>query len=151
MRTVLKKLREDGSAEVDASGCHLTPRGRAIHGRFREKLAGPYPVEGADLTVGQKQCAMLVRGGSKAVRGGIEQRDSAIMVGATGATTYVIRHGKVADPGGSEDCERDFPSLAWKRIRRDTEPKEGDALILCGGADGMKAKVGAVSASLTLL
>jgi len=85
------------------------------------------------------------------VRSGIEQRDSAIRVGAQGATTYAIVRGKFAIPGGSPDCEEDFPGAVWSDLRTELSPREGDALILCGAATGTLAKLGALSAALTLL
>ena len=103
------------------------------------------------MTVGRQQVCLAVRGRAKMVATGIQQRDSAIRSGAAGATTYIISGGKFTIPGGSGDCEKDFPNPAWRRIRRELTPRNGDAVIVSGSDDAVKAKIGAVAAALTLL
>lgn len=151
VRTVLKKLRDEGYAEVNASGSHLTPTGRAVYSRIRVKLSPIVMLDGSQLTVGKWQSAVGVRGGARRVQSGIQQRDSAIMVGAAGATTYTIKRAKFTIPGGSADCEKDFPSQAWRVLRKEIAPHDGDAVVLSGADDAMGAKLGALSAALTLL
>jgi hypothetical protein len=151
VRTVLKKLREEGYAEVIASGSRLTASGRVVYSRLRKKLSSIVMLDGSQLTVGKRQSAVGVRGGAGRVQSGIQQRDSAIMVGAAGATTYAIRHAKFTIPGGSADCERDFPSPVWRVLKKEIAPRDGDAVVLSGADDDLKAKLGALSAALTLL
>ena len=150
-RTVLKRMRDGGYANADASGCHLTPRGTEVYLTLKRKLSGPLRLEGSRLTVGRVQAAVAVRDAARAVRRGIEQRDSAVMAGAAGATTYVVRGGRFAMPAGSSDCEADFPSPAWARLRSELGPQEGDVVILCGSSDERGAALGALSAALTLI
>ncbi len=151
VRTVLKKLREDGYADASPSGCFLTPSGKSLYSNLRRKLSPIAILGNTPMTVGETQAALAVRGGGKAMKGGIEQRDSAIRLGASGATTYVIREKKFAIPGGSSDCEKDFPSKAWARLRRELGPAEGDAVIISGAKEGTTAKLGALAAAVTLL
>jgi hypothetical protein len=151
VRTVLKRLREKGLADADASGCHLTREGRGAYSSLIKKLSPPVAVEGSRLTMGAAQVAVSVRGGGNAVKSGIEQRDSAIGVGAAGATTYVMWSSRFTIPSGSDDCERDFPSSAWAILRRKLKPTNGDAIILCGSDTAETARIGALSAALSLL
>jgi DNA-binding MarR family transcriptional regulator len=150
VRTVLKKLKEDGLVETNASGCFLTPSGKKVFERIREKVSPVVPLERSPLTVGNRQVAVAIRGSAPKVRTGIEQRDAAIKAGAMGATTYVMRDLRFAIPGGSSDCEADFPSSAWGRLRAELKPKEGDAVVLCGSDDGAVSELGALAAALTL-
>lgn len=150
VRTVLRRLREGGYVNITASGSSLTKTGRQLFARTREKLAGPIPLERSPLTVGTKQAAVAVRQAASKVRDGIEQRDSAIKIGASGATTYVIRTSKFTMPGGSTDCERDFPSSAWKELRVELHPEEGDAMVISSSDDDIKSRLGALAAALTL-
>ena len=150
IRTVIKRPREEGYADVSASGCHLTTAGRRVYNSTTRRLSPFAALEGSDLTMGASQVAVAVRNGGP-VRTGIEQRDSAIRVGALGATTYVIRAGKFTIPGGSSDCEHDFPSDAWGLLRTQLKPTEGDSVILCGSDDEPTARLGAISAAITLL
>jgi len=151
VRTVLKRLSEGGLAESDASGCHLTPTGREVRSSLAKKLSPIVTVEGGSLTVGAVQVAVAIRGGGDAVKTGIEQRDYAIAAGAAGATTFIMKGPCFTMPGGSEDCEQDFPSRAWERLRSQLRPHDGDAVILCGSNSEKSARLGALSAALNLL
>ena len=151
VRTVLKRLREEGFADADASGCHLTRGGQEAYSSLIKNLSPMAAIEGSRLTMGAAQVAVSVRGAGDAVKSGIEQRDSAIGLGAAGATTYVVRGSRFTIPGGSDDCEKDFPSRAWTALRKRLEPKDGDAVILCGSNKEETARLGALSAALTLL
>ncbi|HYC12322.1 MAG TPA: DUF4443 domain-containing protein [Nitrososphaerales archaeon] len=151
VRTVLKRLRESGYARVDASGCHLTASGTAAYRTLRHALSDPLRLDGSHLTIGNAQTALAVRGAGSLVKKGLEQRDSAVMAGAEGATTYVVKGGKFTIPGGSSDCESDFPSPAWTTLRDRLKPRDDDAIVLCGASDETKAILGALSAALTLI
>jgi hypothetical protein len=151
IRTVLKKLRDDGYADANTTGCFLTSKGRRVYESTRRKISTTFIFRGSNLTVGNFQAALSATGAGKSVKSGIEQRDAAIRVGADGATTYVMKAGKFTIPGGSSDCERDFPSKAWSSLRMGLSPRNGDSVILCGAKDETTATLGALAAALTLL
>lgn len=151
IRTVLRKLTAAGWVEADAQGCHLTGPGRRLHASILRSVSSIVPVRDSKLAVGESQVAVLVRSPDSSVANGLEQRDSAIRIGASGATTYLIRAGKFAMPGGSSDCERDYPSPVWSLLRSRLEAAEGDVVILCGARRETTAKLGALAAALTLL
>jgi len=151
IRTVLKKFRQLGYVRVNTAGCHLTESGKSAYGSILKKLTPPAPLSGSKLSVGKFQAAVLVRSAGGSVTTGIEQRDSAVRLGASGATTYRMRGGRFTVPGGSLDCEEDFPSQTWSTLRSELGPKDGDAVIVCGAHDEKTAKLGALSAALTLL
>jgi hypothetical protein len=150
VRTVLKRLRSSGYVEAGASGCRLSTAGAGVYRSLKRKLSDPLPLGDSQLTVGRLQVAFAVRGGGRLVKGGLEQRDSAVRAGASGATTYVMKGGKFTMPAGSLDCEKDFPSPVWENLRTRLRPQDGDAVILCGSGDETSATLGALSAALTL-
>ena len=150
-RTILKKLREDGFADASASGCYLTAAGRRAYELLRSRLSSFVLLESSNLTIGAHQVGIAVRGEGNSVRSGLEQRDSAVRLRATGATTFVIREGRFTVPGGSTDSEREFPGRVWSTLRKELRPKNGDAIVVCGARDETTAKLGALSAALTLL
>jgi hypothetical protein len=151
VRTVLKKLREDGYARTNASGCYLTEAGKRVYETLRSRLSPFSPLESSKLTIGAFQVAILVRGGGRAVQSGLEQRDSVIRLHALGATTFVIKDGKFTVPGGSVNSEKEFPSKVWSALRGRLAPRSGDAVVVCGARDETTAKLGALSAALTLI
>lgn len=151
VRTVIKKLREDGYAGTTSSGCYLTTSGKRIFRSIQEKFSPIVSLNASTLTVGVFHVAMAARGAARNMKTGLEQRDAAVKIGATGASTYIIKSGKFAIPGGSSDCEKDFPGKVWSALREQLSPKNGDAVILCGASDETTAKLGALSAALTLV
>ncbi len=151
MRTMLKKFRQAGLVEVDPAGIKLTRAGTRLYETVRRRLTPPAILRGSTLTVGKSQAGVVVRSGGGAISNGIQQRDASVVSGADGATSYVLRAGKFTVPGGSSDCEKDFPSTTWSEIRDELHPHEGDAIIVCGASDAVKAKLGAVAAALSIL
>ena len=101
--------------------------------------------------MGDYQAALALRGAAGRVQSGIEQRDSAIRIGASGATTFIIRSGKFTIPGGSLNCERDFPSPTWSVLKGELNPKDNDVVILCGAQDDVSSRLGALAAASTLV
>jgi len=150
VRTVIKRLKSGGYVSTDASGCKLAPKGEHAYTELRKLIPRVVTLSKTDLTVGKVQYAVLVKKRSGKVRAGIEQRDSAIMNGAAGATTYVVRGTRFEVPGSSRDAEADFPSKAWAELREALRPENGDAVIVCGAAERQVSLLGAMSAALTL-
>lgn len=151
IRTILKKLRDGGYVDSKTSGARLTDKGGRLHTSVRKILSQFTLLKGSLLTLGRSQVAIDIRGRASSVKSGIEQRDAAIRIGATGATTYAFLAGKFTVPGESTDCEKDYPSDAWPDLRRELSPRNGDAVVLCGADDETAAKLGALSSAMTLL
>lgn len=151
VRTILRKLRREGLVTADSTGCHLTGSGKRLFGSVNSKLSSPLVLGKSPLTVGASQTAVLVRGASSLVGNGIEQRDSTVKLGASGATTYVVKGRRFSIPGGSEDCERDFPDNIWAVLRGKLKPHSKDVIVVCGAKSQTTATLGALAAALTLV
>jgi len=151
IRTILGKLRDRGYVGAVRAGCFLTRSGRRLADSMGSLLSLLESFPRSELSMGENQAALVFRGAGTKVHSGIEQRDSAIRIGASGATTYVIRSGRFTIPGGSSDCEKDFPSRAWPVLKNELKPKNGDVVILCGAATEVTARLGALAAAITLL
>jgi len=151
IRTILKRMRDDGFMQVNASGCSLTRRGLSAYRYLRRVIPATLELESTTLTVGKNQIAILLRGAGQRVGNGIGQRDAAIKVGASGATTYFLSNSRFQIPGDSNDCEKDFPGPVWRRLRRELRPDNGDAVIVCGAERRLTSMLGALSAAITLL
>jgi hypothetical protein len=151
IRTILKKLKEDGYVDTIASGCYLTKKGALAYKVLKGTIPRIEQLDSTGLTVGKKQVAVLLRTRPTKLVYGVEQRDSAIKAGAAGATTYLIQGTKFQLPGGSKDCEKDFPGPVWKTLRAKLQPLNGDVLIVCGSDDGTTSRLGAISAAMTLV
>ena len=151
VRTLLKNLSDEQLVESNTSGCYLSSTGKKAVERLNRKLSKLVQLGPSNLTIGSNQVAVAVRRSAEKLTNGISQRDSAIVIGASGATTFAIEDGMFVMPGGSSDCERDFPGPAWTILKNELIPKNGDAVILCGATSDRSAKLGALAAAMTLL
>lgn len=150
-RTILRRLKEMDLIEMSKSGSMLTYKGNSFLQEISKFLFGPFEIPNSTITVGQAQAAIIVRGAGERVKDGILQRDQAVIHGADGATTYIYRNSKFVIPGGSSDCESDYPSDIWSVLREKLQPFDGDVIIASGALSLTRAKLGCIAAALTLV
>jgi hypothetical protein len=144
-RTILSRLQDEKLIEVNRPGVSLSSYGleylKVIEGVLRWKS-----LPGTEITVDKVNWAVLVRGVSRRVRLGVEQRDQALIHGATGATTLVYHDGTWIIPGIEEKLEvHILEGLA------DFKPTENDVAIIGTSGDGFTATIGALAAAIKLL
>lgn len=151
IRTVIKWLKADDYIEIEANGCRLTSKGKQTYNELKRRIPKVLVLQKTPLTVGKVQVAVLVKKKSGRVKSGIEQRDSSIKAGASGATTYAVSGSRFEVPGSSKDAEKDFPAEAWTKLRNGLDPEDGDVVIVCGSDEKNTSLIGAISAALTLL
>lgn len=151
VRTVIKWLKSENYITIKASGCRLAPRGERAYSELRKSIPQILTLPRTELTVGRVQVAILVRKRADRVRTGLEQRDSSIVAGASGATTYIVKNSRFEVPGSPGDAEKAFPGEVWGELRGRLEPRDGDVVIVCGSDEKRTSVLGAMSAALTLL
>jgi len=145
VRTLLKRLTDAGYVSSSRSGTALTEEGERLLSELGRAMPGK-PVPGNDLTVAGCNYMVLVRGGAQMVRYGVEQRDEALLSGARGATTLLLRMGELLVPGLDADVS--------SRLRDEIMalgPGEGDAVIIGSADSGLAAEIGAYSSAIALL
>ena len=143
-RTILAILQEEGSTLIRKNGVSLTPEGRKAWDRVAMGIA---PLNVETLTIGECNCAVLVPSAAERVKYGCEERDNAILSGATGATTLIYTKGSLIFPGN----EYPVDPKADKAIRMMFSLHEGDVIIIGTAPTMAAAEEGAVSAGLKLL
>lgn len=143
-RTILSLLQEDGNILIRKNGVSLTPEGKKIWNGVAMNIS-PLSVE--TLTIGKINCAVQVPQAANKVKFGCEERDNAILSGATGATTLVYSNGMIMFPGN------DYPldSKSDKALKSTFKLSEGDAIIIGTAETYSAAEEGAVTAGLKLL
>ena len=149
VRTLIKRMKEKELIVIEPEGCKLSRKGEREFQKLKEKIPWSSAVNARSLGIGGMCSAVLVRGAGLKLRKGIEQRDAAIKVGASGALTAVFTRGRFALPGEGEDCEKDGPSGLWSAARS-AGPREGDALVVVGAESDETAELGTLAAALTL-
>ena len=142
-RTILDKMIKEGSVENTKKGAVLTERGRKL---FRASGIFAAPVNIESLTLGPKDCAVLVRGMAERINTGYEQRDEAVRSGAMGATTLVFRDGRLMFP----DDPKVPDQSPLQPLRALFTLEENDAIIVGTAHSYGAAEKGAVTAALAL-
>ena len=149
-RTLVKHLKNEGLIEVSRSGIALSKFGEEVFSDLRSQMGKEVEVPESSLTVGPFNTAILVRGMAHMVRKGVEQRDAAIRVGASGATTLIFRNKRLIMPGVSEDILKDAPTIQDLLVSK-LKPEENDVIILGSANDKQTAELGAKTAAFELL
>ncbi|MEM0449548.1 MAG: DUF2111 domain-containing protein [Methanomassiliicoccales archaeon] len=142
-RTILDKMIREGSVENTKRGAVLTERGRK---RLESSGILTHPIEIDGITIGKHNCAVLVKGGADRIKLGCEQRDEAVRAGAVGATTLIVKEGKVVFPGDDDLPDQEIVSP----LKRIFDLEDGDAIIIGSAFSYEIAEKGAVSAALAI-
>ncbi len=149
-RTLLKRLKKEGLTQSSRSGISFTEKGKTLFAELQSKLSKGVDVPKSELTVGTFNIAVLVRDSAKGIGSGMEQRDTAIMCGATGATTLVFSKDKLTLPHCEENISETMPDLHAKLITQ-LKPIENDVIIVGCGKNKDLAEIGAKMAAIKLL
>jgi hypothetical protein len=146
MRTILEHLREKRMIDVKQTGVKISSRGLDYLKQLPIRLER---LEPSDISIAERNVAVLVHGMANRIVQGIEQRDSAIKAGADGATTVImIGNVLVVPPDYCLDVEKPMISFV---LRSSLDPSEGDAIIIGTATDYERAEDGALAAAFALL
>jgi predicted transcriptional regulator len=148
-RTLIGRLKDEGLASISKTGCILTDKGQELWGEYRS-IIKKTRVEKNELTFAEYSYAVLITKSGHKVRTGMEQRDAAIMAGAKGATTILLKKGQLVFPATDRNVKEDFPK-ASDQIVRLLMPQEDDTIIVVSSDDPAKAEYGALAAAWTLV
>jgi predicted transcriptional regulator len=150
VRTLIERLKKAGLITVSKKGCFLAEIGETIWSKMQLLFPQKVKIEPNELTLAKCNVAIRVRGCGDKVRSGLEQRDAALLAGAKGAVTFLLRGQKLVLPTISEDVAKEFPD-AYKKITKGLLLEENDALVI-GSADAWdKAEYGAIAAAWSLI
>ncbi len=150
IRTLIRRLRRSGLISTSKAGCSLTEEGKNIWKRIHKIIPYKIRLDKSELSLGEFNIAILVRGMGFKVKNGLEQRDAAVSAGAKGAVTLIFKRGRFILPPISNDADRDFPDIT-RQISRLMELRDGDVIIIGGADNPRSAEYGALAAAWTLL
>lgn len=149
-RTLLNRLIDAGLIATSKLGCFLTKKGETIWNDFQSIFPQKVKLEKSELTLTNYNIAVLIKGYGDKVKTGIEQRDAAILAGAKGATTLILKNQTLIQPGISENVARDFPEI-FNQITKQLELEENDVVVIGSADTWEKAEYGALAAGWTLI
>jgi predicted transcriptional regulator len=148
-RTLIKRLKDEELTSMSKAGCVLTEKGRELWDEYRS-IIKKTRIEKNELTFAEYSYAVLVKKSGHKVRTGMEQRDAAIVAGARGATTILLKNGQLVFPAVDRNLKIDFPK-ASDQITRLLKPQEDDTIVVVSSDDLAKAEHAALAAAWTLV
>jgi len=150
MRTIISRLKDAGLIKTSKLGCILTGKGLKLWDEYKTVFRKKVEIGENELTLANYNFAILVKNYGNEVESGIKQRDAAVMIGANGATTIILKEGHLIIPSVSDDVAEDFPKAADQIVRL-FQPEENDVIVIVSGDSSEKAEYGALAASWTLV
>jgi hypothetical protein len=148
VKTLVKHLKMQGLIETSNRGIKMTVKGNGVYEGLLSAIPAEMSLPKCSVALSRFNYAVLVREFGFAVGLGIEQRDAAIKMGATGATTLLFKDNKFVMPASSNDSlkkEREVRRMLVEKLN----PRDGDVIII-GSADSNEktAELGAKNAAL---
>lgn len=151
IKTLLRHLKMQNLIESTNAGTTMTKNGNLFFSELSDSMPSEISLSKCAITLGKHNYAVLVKQMSFAIRSGIEQRDAAIKMGASGATTLLFKDNKFLIPRIGYDALKDDHQLSEQLIEN-LHPQNGDVLII--GSDNRskkKAEFAAKSAALVTI
>lgn len=129
IRTLIRHLKMYGLVESSNAGTKMTNKGNSFFSDLLSSLPSETRLSKCNITLGKHNYAVLIKQMSSAVNAGIEQRDAAIKIGASGATTLLFKNNKFLIPLTNYDALKDEAELA-KQLIENLHPDEKDVIII---------------------
>ena len=147
VKTLILHLKQVGLADSVRAGTFLTKKGSRFVNEFNEIITMECSVGASEFTKSKNNYAVLLHNFRARIRYGIEQRDAAIVYGATGAITMIFHKNKFVFPGEESDCLKS--DLRTRRILFDRlRPNESDVIILVSANNPLTAEIAAKNSAL---
>ena len=141
MLTIMKKW---GVVSISYAGVEITSHGKVILDTIPIHVFTP-PT--SNYVIGKYQSAVIVRGVSDRITDGIQQRNSAIIAGARGASVFKMDRGVLVMPPQWNMDDKD-PTFATSI--RSAGVRDGDVVIIAGARDDITALMTSITAALEM-
>lgn len=148
IKTLVRHLKMRNLIESTNAGTTMTKKGNSFFSELLSSIPSEISLSKCAITLGKFNYAVLVKQMSSMIKDGIAQRDAAIRMGASGATTLLFKDNKFLIPQTKFDSLKDEHQLSEQMIKN-LHPQDGDVIII--GSDNysrMKAEFAAKSAAL---
>jgi len=146
VRSILKTLIKKGYLKSTvAKGHRLSNKGKQFITKLHDFVLGPKIVDAEELTIGNKDVAIVVKNAAKKVKLGIDERDAAIKIGSLGVTALIFQNNELKFPGQTELKVKD------RNLYKLFEFREDDVLLIGTDNTYNKAENAAIAALFALL
>lgn len=138
VRSLLDILKSEGYVNSTPNGHILTEKGMEELADMDKRMV---QLDAGEITVGEADVAMIVRGASNAVGKGVSIRDEAIKAGAAGATTIIFENGDFEFP----DMKLEVESKIKRKLEEKFQLEDGDAVIIGSSDNRIDAERGTLA------
>ncbi len=150
VKTLILHLKEAGIINTAKSGTFLTQKGKKLAKKLFDVISSECMIKKCEIARSKFNFAIILRGYSHAIKTGLEQRDYAILYGASGAITMLYNDNRFTFPEYDKDClARDIKTK--NQLLTKLVPKNGDAIIITCSDDPFVAEVSAKNSALWTL
>ncbi|MHA1297915.1 MAG: DUF4443 domain-containing protein [Candidatus Helarchaeota archaeon] len=154
IRSLLKMLKNEDLIETSKTGNELTKKGQ----QFLTELKKQIPKKEIKINLAKKitnsenNYALLIKNCRNKIGTGMEQRDAAMKIGATGAITIVFKEGKYCIPQIQDfnDLKTRYPNFITE-LEKNFKIKPNDVVIIGTANIPILAKTGVWAAAYSLI
>jgi predicted transcriptional regulator len=152
IKTLVKHLKMSGLIVTTNGGTTMTAKGKAICEALTGAISAETTLPKCSVALGKYNHAVILKDLSYFIKSGIEQRDAAIKMDATGATTLLYIDKKFVMPTNiNHDSVKKEPAIRKLLIER-LRPEQHDVIIIGSSDDSPRAaEMGAKNAALFTL
>lgn len=149
VKTLVKHLKMQGLIKTSNRGTKMTAKGKGIYEGLLSAIPAEMSLPRCAVALSRFNYAVLLREFGFAVGLGIEQRDAAIKMGATGATTLLFKDNKFVMPAARSNDSLKKERKVRRMLVEKLNPRDGDVIII-GSSDSNEktAELGAKNAAL---
>lgn len=150
VKTLILHLKEAKIVESNRSGSFLTGKGEKIAKQFQKTIPKECKIKQCQLIPGKNNHAILLKNYALSIKSGLEQRDYAILYGATGCITILYNGDWFIFPGEEKDCFIDDEKTK-NYLLDNLQPEDGDVIIVSSSNDPFIAEISAKNSALWTL
>jgi len=148
IRTLVRHLKMQNLVESSNAGTKMTEKGQLFFSDIKASIPAELRLPKCSVALGKFNYGVILKQMSPAVKSGIEQRDAAIKMDASGATTLIFRNGKFLLAGTKLDALKNEPKIR-KLLMLGLNPIDEDVIIIgSDSASEKRAEFAAKSAAL---
>lgn len=150
VKTMISHLKEESFADSTKSGTFLNTKGRNFVKSLHHVMDLECAIPKCNIARGKFNYGVILRKYSHATKSGMEQRDYAILYGASGATTIQYRENQFVFPKENIDCLANDPKTK-KILMQNLQPNNGDLIIIASSDDPFVSEIAAKNSALWTL
>lgn len=145
VRTLISHLKEYGLVDSIRAGTFLTNKGKKFAERFQTIMPSQTFLKKCCMTNGKYNCAILLKSEHvDDIGNGMQQRDFAILYGASDSLTLIFRDGEFGFSGDQMRCFEEELEIRDNLIES-LQPKNEDVVIITSSDDKFVAEISALN------